>query len=143
MKQFLIPGLAALLLLSSCGSSTKDNNAAINDKKAALEKLKGEQVKLEEQIKQIEKDLNKLDPASSTAQKAKLVSVQTLAPIEFAHYIELQGKVESENISYISPRGGPSQVKQVLIKKGQQVKKGQLLLKLDAVSYTHLRAHET
>ena len=131
MKQFLITGLAAIVILSSCGSSSKDNNAAINDKKATLEKLKGDQVKLEEQIKQIETDLNKLDPANSTAQKAKLVSVQTLAPKEFDHYIELQGKIESENISYISPRGAPSQVKAVLIKKGQQVRKGQLLLRLD------------
>lgn len=131
MKQFLITGLAAIVILSSCGSSSKDNNAAINDKKATLEKLKGDQVKLEEQIKQIETDLNKLDPANSTAQKPKLVSVQTLAPKEFDHYIELQGKIESENISYISPRGAPSQVKAVLIKKGQQVRKGQLLLRLD------------
>ncbi len=131
MKQFIITGLAAIVILSSCGSSSKDNNAAINDKKATLEKLKGDQAKLEEQIKQIETDLNKLDPANSSAQKAKLVSVQTLAPLEFNHYIELQGKIESENISYISPRGGPSQVKQILVKKGQMVKKGQLLLRLD------------
>jgi membrane fusion protein, multidrug efflux system len=141
MKQFLIAGLAAIVILSSCGSSSKDNNAAINDKKAALEKLKTDQAKIEEQIKQTEKDLNKLDPANSTAQKAKLVSVQTLAQKAFAHYIELQGKIESENISYISPRGTPSQVKAVLIKKGQSVKKGQLLLRLDdAIARQNLAA---
>jgi membrane fusion protein, multidrug efflux system len=141
MKQFLITGLAAAVLLSSCGSSNKDNNAAINDKKAVLEKLKGEQVKLEEQIKQIQTDLNKLDPANSSAQKPKLVAVQILAPLEFNHYIELQGKIESDNISYISPRGGPAQVKQVLIKKGQSVRKGQLLLRLDdAIARQNLAA---
>jgi len=141
MKQLLIIGLAAIVILSSCGSSSKDKNAEINDKKATLEKLKGDQAKLEGQIKQIETDLNKLDPANSTAQKAKLVSVQTLAPAEFDHFIELQGKIESENISYISPRGGPAQVKQVLIKKGQNVRKGQLLLKLDdAIARQNLAA---
>jgi membrane fusion protein, multidrug efflux system len=141
MKQLLITGLAAIVILSSCGSSSKDNNAAINDKKAALEKLKGDQAKIEEQIRQLETDLNKLDPANSTAQKAKLVSVETLAPKEFDHYIELQGKIESENISYISPRGGPAQVKQVLVKKGQAVRKGQLLLKLDdAIARQNLAA---
>ena len=131
MKQYLITALIAAIFFSSCGSSSKDNNAAINDKKVALEKLKGEKGKLEEKIKSLETDLIKLDPASSTAQKAKLVSVQTLAVTDFSHYIELQGKIESENISYISPRGGPAQVKEVLVKKGQQVRKGQLLLKLD------------
>jgi RND family efflux transporter MFP subunit len=79
----------------------------------------------------LEADILKLDPTSSAAQKAKLVAVQTLATADFNHFIELQGKIESENISYISPRSGPAQVKEVLIKKGQSVRKGQLLLKLD------------
>ena len=141
MKQYLITGLTAVIILSSCGSSTKETNAAINDKKAALEKLKGDKTKLDEQIKKTETDLNKLDPANSTAQKAKLVSVQTLSPAEFSHFIELQGKIESENISYISPRGGPAQVKQIFVKKGQYVKKGQLLLKLDdAIAKQNLAA---
>lgn len=131
MRQFLIPGLIAVIFLSSCGSSTKDKNAALNDKKAALEKLKADKAKLDEQIGTLEADINKLDPANSTAQKAKLVAVQTLAPEDFNHFIELQGKIESENISYISPRSGPGQVKQVFVKKGDYVKKGQLLLKLD------------
>jgi RND family efflux transporter MFP subunit len=39
--------------------------------------------------------------------------------------------VDAENISYISPRGMPGQVKAVFIKQGDMVKKGQLLLKLD------------
>ena len=100
MKQYLITGLAATILFSSCGSSSKETNAAINDKKVALEKLKADKTKLDDQIKKMETDLIKLDPSSSTAQKAKLVSVQTLAPSVFNHFIELQGRVESENISF-------------------------------------------
>ena len=34
--------ITALLFLSSCGTSVKDNNAQLNDKKAALEKLKAD-----------------------------------------------------------------------------------------------------
>lgn len=133
MKKYFLIGFAGLSLLTSCGSSNKENNAALNDKKAALEKLRGDKVKLDEQMALLEADINKLDPANAAAQKAKLVAVQTLAATDFNHYIELQGKIESENISYISPRGGPAQVKQVLLKKGQLVKKGQLLLKLDDI----------
>jgi RND family efflux transporter MFP subunit len=131
MKKYFLIAITGISLLTSCGSSTKENNAALNDKKAALEKLRGDKAKLDAQITLLEADINKLDPAGSSTQKAKLVAVQTLATADFNHFIELQGKIESENISYISPRGGPAQVKEVLIKKGQSVRKGQLLLRLD------------
>ena len=133
MKQYLITATAAVIILSSCGSSAKEKDAAINDKKAALEKLKTEKGKLDEKIKSTEADLVKLDPSSSTAQKPKLVSVQTLAPAEFNHYIELQGRIESENISYVTPRGMGGVVKAIYVKQGDMVKKGQLLMKLDDV----------
>jgi RND family efflux transporter MFP subunit len=133
MKQYVITGLAALLLLSACGSSSKDKNAAINDKKAELEKLKTDKTKLDEQIKKTEEELNKLDPASANVQKPKLVAVQTLVPADFSHFIELQGKVESENISYVTPRGMGGVVKAIYVKQGDRVKKGQLLMKLDDV----------
>jgi membrane fusion protein (multidrug efflux system) len=54
-----------------------------------------------------------------------------LATQNFVHYIDLQGKVDAENVSYVSPRLGPGLVKAVYVTKGQQVRKGQLLLKLD------------
>ena len=133
MKQYLITAAATAIILSSCGSSTKDNNAKLNDQKTALEKLRNDKTKLDEQIKNAETELNKLDPANSTAQKPKLVSVQTLAPADFSHYIELQGRIESENISYVTPRGMGGVVKAIYVKQGDMVKKGQLLMKLDDV----------
>jgi len=39
--------------------------------------------------------------------------------------------VDAENISIVTPRGQPGQVKAVYVQQGQVVKKGQLLLKLD------------
>jgi membrane fusion protein, multidrug efflux system len=133
MKQYLITGLAVIVILSSCGSSSKDKNAAVNDKKVALEKLKTDKEKLDGQINQLQTDINKLDPASSTAQKPKLVAVQTIAPADFSHYIELQGRIESENISYVTPRGMGGVVKAIYVKQGDNVRKGQLLMKLDDV----------
>lgn len=131
MKQFAIAGATALIILSSCGGSGKDKNAAINDKKAELEKLKGEKAKLETQMTRLESDLNKLDPANSTAQKPKLVAVQTLAPSDFNHYIDLQGTIDAENISFVTPTGMGGVVKALYVKQGENVKKGQLLMKLD------------
>ncbi|MFT3682443.1 MAG: efflux RND transporter periplasmic adaptor subunit [Ferruginibacter sp.] len=131
MKQYLVTGVVAVILLSSCGSSSKEKNAALNDKKVALEKLKGEKEKMDDQIKKLETDINTLDPASANVQKPKLVSVQTLATANFDHYIELQGRIESENISYVTPRGMGGVVKAIYVKQGDHVRKGQLLMKLD------------
>jgi membrane fusion protein (multidrug efflux system) len=131
MKQFVVIPAAALILLSGCGDSKKDGNANLNDKKAALEKLKGEKDKLDTKITILQADLAKIDTSVAAQQKAKLVAVQTLATSDFAHYIELQGRIDAENVSFITPRGAPGQVKAIYVKQGQQVKKGQLLLKLD------------
>ncbi len=131
MKQYFITAVAGLLLLSSCGDSKKDGNVELTDKKMALEKLKTDKDKIDSKITSLEKDIAKLDTSAANAPKVKLVAVQTLTNTDFSHYIELQGRVDAENISYISPRGQGGQVKAVLVKQGDHVKKGQLLLRLD------------
>jgi len=127
MKQYLMIGVTAIFLLSSCGGG-KDTLAA---KKAQMEQLKADKQKLDDQIKSLQAELDQLDPSSGDAQKAKLVAVQTIALTDFKHYIQSQGKVDALNISYISPTGGPGVVKELYVQQGDQVKKGQLLLKLD------------
>ncbi|MGB5007178.1 MAG: efflux RND transporter periplasmic adaptor subunit [Ferruginibacter sp.] len=120
------------MLIASCGGSKKDGAALINDKKAAIEKLKAEKNKTEAEIQKLQAELEKLDSNSANSAKIKLVGVAAVTVQDFKHYIDLQGHVDAENISYISPRGMPGQVKAVYVQQGQYVKKGQLLLKLDA-----------
>lgn len=131
MKQIFILSTTVVLLLSSCGGSKKDNAAMLNDKKAALEKLKSDKLKADEQIKKLQDELAKLDTSADNSSKIKLVGIASVTTQNFKHYIDLQGKVDADNISYISPRMGPAQVKAVYVSEGQSVKKGQLLLKLD------------
>ncbi|MEP7237037.1 MAG: efflux RND transporter periplasmic adaptor subunit [Ferruginibacter sp.] len=123
--------LLTMFLIASCGGGKKDDAAAINDKKAAIEKLKADKNKTDEEIKKLQSELEKLDTNTANAAKIKLVGVTAVTTQDFKHYIDLQGKVDAENISYISPRMGPAQVKAVYVTQGQAVKKGQLLLKLD------------
>lgn len=123
--------LFATVLIASCGDSKKDGAAAINDKKAELEKLKSAKAKNEAEIAKVQAELEKIDSATANAAKIKLVSVTPVSTADFKHYIDLMGKVDADNISYISPRMGPAQVKAVYVQQGQLVKKGQLLLKLD------------
>ncbi len=131
MKQYLVLSALAIQLLSSCGSNSKESSLALGEKKAALEKLKSQKTTLEEQIKKVEGEIDLLDSTKAGAQKPKLVSVQTLQLTNFDHFIELQGKIDAENISIITPRGAPGQVKAIFVQKGSYVKKGQLLMKLD------------
>ena len=120
-----------MLLIASCGNSKKDNAAVINDLKARLEKKKKEKSDNEADIKKLEADILRLDTNAANAARIKLVTVMPVITKDFEHFIDLMGKVDADNISYISPRGMPGQVKAVYVKQGQQVRKGQLLLKLD------------
>lgn len=121
----------ASALIAACGGSKKENAAGINDKKAALEKLKSEKAKNEAEIAKLQAELEKIDSATANAAKIKLVAATPVTTQDFKHYIDLMGKIDADNISYISPRMGPAQVKAVYVTQGQYVKKGQLLLKLD------------
>lgn len=133
MKQVKAFGLiiTAAVILASCGGSKKEGDAVLNDKKAALEKLKADKTKTDEEIKKLQEELVKLDTSVANTAKIKLVSTAPVATQNFQHYIDLMGRVDADNISYISPRMGGGQVKAVYVTQGQFVKKGQLLLKLD------------
>jgi membrane fusion protein, multidrug efflux system len=127
----LIVAAMIILFAASCGGSKKDGDAAINDIKAKIEKAKKEKAGHEADIKKLEADLLRMDSNTANAAKIKLVSVLPVASQNFEHFIDLQGKVDADNISYISPRMGPAQVKAIFIRQGQYVKKGQLVLQLD------------
>ena len=100
-------------------------------KKAQLEKLKTEQKKIAGEIVELEKEIAKLDTSAGIKEKEKLVTLSILEPGKFTHYIDLQGKIDAENIAYVTPRGMGGMVTAVYVKQGQPVKKGQLLLRLD------------
>ncbi len=133
MKKTTTIFLAASLMLAiaSCSNSKKDDAAKINDIKATIEKLKANRASTDEEILKLQAELIKLDSNTANTAKIKLVGITTVSTQDFKHYIDLQGHLDAENISYISPRGMPGQVKAVYVNLGQQVKKGQLLLKLD------------
>jgi len=129
MKRIIKLSAAALLLMmmSACGNKGKDVLAI---KKAELEKIKTQREELDNKISKLQAEINKLDTAAA-ASKTTLVSLSVINNSSFRHYIDLRGNIDAEDISYISPRMGPAQVKAVYVKQGQEVRKGQLLLKLE------------
>lgn len=58
------------------------------------------------------------------------VSVKTLAPEKFNHYIEISGTIEALNIAFISPEMN-GQIKEILVREGDRVIKDQPLVRLN------------
>jgi membrane fusion protein (multidrug efflux system) len=133
MRIKLLALVMIAVFVASCGNSSKDRNGEINDKKAELQDLKMQQTKLKTQIDSLEAWLLRNDPSSAKMGKAKLVALTPVSAGQFDHYVELQGKVDAENISYVAPPNGQGGIVTALyVKQGQYVRKGQLLARLDA-----------
>lgn len=127
MKQFLI--VCSMIVLAAC-SGNKEEKGSLGAKKQELEKLMKERDALLTKISTLENEIGKMD-TSVKNEKTKLVEVMALVNQDFSHYIELQGKIITENVYYVTPRGMGGQVKSIFVKQGDNVKKGQLLMKLE------------
>lgn len=113
----------------SCGKQV-EVNAGLDAKLKELETLKQQHAAISAKMESVQAEIIRLDPSRGI--RPKLVTTATITPEGFNHYIDLQGTVSSTNTSYVAPRNGMGgYVKQVYVKAGQSVKKGQLLLKLD------------
>lgn len=133
MKKILVLlTIVSAVLLSGCGGSGKKETKSgdIVEMKATLEKLKKDKEKTDAEIRKLEAAIAKADP-TALQQTLKLVSVDTLKATDFTHFIDLQGKIDANDIVYVTPRNAPAQVRELYVKKGDHVQKGQLLVKLD------------
>ena len=111
--------LSILLLAVACGAP---------DKKAELEKLKSQQTELAEKIKTLEEEIKKTDTTDAT--KYIVVGFEEIKKKPFTHYLQVQGKIDSDkNVEVSSSVGGS--VDHVYVVKGQQVQKGAVLAKTD------------
>ena len=127
MKKYLI--ICVLFTLAAC-SDKKETNNGMDAMKTELEQLMKERDELSEKINKLESEIIKMG-GSAEPEKTKLVEVTDLITSDFAHYIDLQGKIMTEDLSYVTPRGMGGQVKSIYVKQGDKVKKGQLLIKLE------------
>jgi RND family efflux transporter MFP subunit len=121
--------MTGIVFFLSCGKG-KQNADTLASKKAKLEALKKEQASLASAINQLEEEIALLDTAN--VKGGKLVAVAPVSVEDFIHYIDLQGKIDADQISYIAPPNGQGGVVTALfVKEGDYVKKGQRILQMD------------
>jgi membrane fusion protein (multidrug efflux system) len=127
----IIGAVAVVLFVAACGAAAEGNKKELEKKKARLEELKKQQAKVNEEVSTLEKEIAVLDTSAAVAEKPKLVVLSTVQPTAFTHYIDLQGKIDAENMAWVTPRGPGGQVRALYVKQGDRVRRGQLLMKLD------------
>ena len=88
MKKLLAFTFIAFLI--SCGGK-KESNQDLAGKKATLESLTKQRDELNNKINILQTEINKIS-GNAVSEKLKLVEVISLAPQDFSHFIELQGK---------------------------------------------------
>ncbi len=112
-----------LLVLTACNSGNENDVNALKEKRT---KLETELAELNIKIKALDKAAGK----TTVQQKVAFVHSQPLTPKTFRHYLEIQGKVTTDNNLTISPRTA-GQITRIYVRKGQEVKKGALLASID------------
>jgi len=115
--------LITSLILASCGGGQKGKSANTAEE---LTKLKKERATLDEKIQKLE-----AAPGSDSAKKVVPVSILEMQPTEFNSYVEVQAQVNGDQNVNATPQA-PGIIKQLLVKVGQHVSKGQTLALLDA-----------
>ncbi len=130
MKRIVTTGLTLTVIVLLAACSSKEEKGSLSEKKNQLADLQKEQQAISDKIKTLEEAIQKMDTTANFG-LTKQVVVTPLVLQNFSHYIDLQGKIDAQDISYVSPRGMGGQVRTLLVKQGDRVRKGQLLLKLD------------
>lgn len=119
------------LLSFSCSKKHKSVDDVIEGEdlteiKALKQDLSNQQNNLKDEIQKLTVALERLD----NRRNFSLVTTETLKDTLFKHYIEVQGDVKTDQNIIIYPEFSGI-LSKVYVKEGQQVKKGQVLAKID------------
>jgi membrane fusion protein, multidrug efflux system len=126
MKLIYITIFFAALTLGACSKKTETPE----EKKAQLAELKKQREELDGKIRGLEKELNTKSDTASSDQKVKDIAVTTATTAKFNHYIDVQGRIDSDKNIQVSPEV-PGIIQRVNVQLGDKVRKGQILAELD------------
>ncbi len=112
-----------LFFLYSCSQSNKDSiTRKLEENKNTINRLRKENREIEKQLLKLQNDSN--------IQKIPVRTV-IVEPTHFKHYIKTSGIIEAVEIASISPEV-PAQITTILVKEGQSVKRGELMVSLNS-----------
>ena len=118
-----------------CSICSCENNSTLQ---SILESNDVEQIKLKrKEITALKEEIsnklqiidNKLDELNTNPQ-LPIVEIMTVSPVRFDHYVQVQGSVKSDELINIFPELS-GVIKNIYVKSGDIVKKGEPLLKID------------
>lgn len=122
---YVLAGSALLLL--SCG---RPNELA--EKKEELQQYKAEMQELKTKIASLEEEIAGLDPDfAKENREAALITTIPVAVKKFEHFIEVAGEVASRQ-NIVLTAEVPGTVQRINVREGDEVKKGQVLMNLEA-----------
>ena len=128
-KMFSIVCIATLIV--SCGGdkNSVDNvidSGDLTEIRAKRAEMVAEQAAINAQLAQIDAAISELD----TLKKLPLVTAFEAKEIEFLHYLEIQGNVETKKNIVLYPEYN-GVLSKVYVKEGQRVSQGQILASVD------------
>lgn len=121
MKNYI--GIIMIFGLVACQPETA------TEKQAQLREYKEKIRDYNTKISKLESELDSMAPGEKSETSGIAVQVKEIKPETFTSYFETTGKVEAINDAYISPEIN-GQVSEILVRRGEQVQKGELLLRL-------------
>lgn len=132
MKKTIISVSFSLFLLA-CGQETEKVASSITNNKGTLDELEIQKANYTRQIKGLTLALDSLNQKlekMSGGQKRVLVTALEIKPQIFNHTIEIQANIKTRKNLQLFPEFG-GRLNQILVKEGQEVKKGTLLAVID------------
>ena len=132
MKKTII-SLSFSLLLMACGQETEKAVSSITVNKGTLDELQIQKTIYTRQINELSLALDSLNQKLekiSGSQKRVLVTAIEIKPQIFNHTIEIQANIKTRQNLQLFPEFG-GRLNQILVKEGQEVKKGTLLAIID------------
>lgn len=116
--------LSTVILFVACQTKTDP----LTEKKALLSAKKTELRSLQEEVDKLSAEIHKLDPPKEKNPIA--VKAYEMQPQLFKRYIDLQGRVEADDVVNVSSEMG-GRIISLNVKEGQSVRKGQLIATTD------------
>jgi RND family efflux transporter MFP subunit len=120
-------GILAVLILFMASCIDQESEQSIRGKITTYRKDIGT---LNQKIAELEKKLNTMNSGDENTEKIP-VEVMEISFEPFNHFIQVSGTAEAVKEAFISPEVG-GQLREIYVKEGDYVEKGQLLAKLNS-----------